>query len=93
MQERLLLCPLCRDRGQDILNVFMKQLTEHDKVAPFVALQSKNEWGNGKNIGWLNNVGINQPIKVGKQLMNQSLNQAINQTINNSIQRNKSMNR
>lgn len=41
MQERLLLCPLCRDRGQDILNVFMKQLTEHDKVAPFVALQSK----------------------------------------------------
>lgn len=43
MQERLFLCPLCRDRGQDILNVFMKQLTEHDKVAPFVALQSKNE--------------------------------------------------
>lgn len=41
MQERLFLCPLCRDRGQDILNVFMKQLTEHDKVAPFVALQSK----------------------------------------------------
>lgn len=43
MQERLFLCPLCRDRGQDILNVFMKKLTEHDKVAPFVALQSKNE--------------------------------------------------
>lgn len=40
----------------------MKQLTEHDEVAPFVALQSKNEWGNGKNMGWLNNVGINQPI-------------------------------
>ena len=93
MQERLFLCPLCRDRRQDILNVFMKKLTEHDKVAPFVALQSKNEWGNGKNMGWLNNVGKNQPIKVGKQLMNQSLNQAINQTINNSIQRNKSMNR
>ena len=52
----------------------MKQLAEHDEVAPFVALQSKNEWGNGKNMGWLNNVGINQPIKVGKQLMNQSVN-------------------
>lgn len=38
-------------------------------------------------------ININQPIKVGKQLMNQSVNQAINQTINNSIQRNKSMNR
>lgn len=71
----------------------MKQLTEHDEVAPFVALQSKNKWGNGKNIGWLNNIGKNQPIKVGKQLINQSVNQAINQTINNSIQRNKSMNR